>query len=1237
MTEEVNRADEFISKDEDLLLSKYYSSNFQYQSLLNSYNHFVTHDLPLCINYPSIAMGPDTILKLNFVKFEPSKISHNQALLEKKTFSGNIMIRLQTLDAETKAIKKETAPFLLSPMVAMVYSIADKYPLTGPNDPRIEGDPGCYMIVNGIIRIVLLKEKLRHTQYRLTRAAKTGALQVKYLTDMPQGGVDGSTTQTVISIASDVDKTKRKDGPLISTMLNRTEVRTKNMQAFSVSIFEAIYLITYYMKRRGKDFEDEVAKSTIVENFETTLKEILPIKHLPDVFAALQTTRTTFLLSKMKDLRNRLKENLSYDGLTDREINTLAASYIARAIFPSFVDPDEKISMCTTMTARLLQCYTGKIPITNRNSWSFKGSFLPGTVLLHLFRRKLNSLIGKISDELSKEKIRDIEIIANQIQTKNTFNIESTFLAEFTNSPVAGKSGGSFGDKRVSEAPVIVTQDIYANNTNDIRIQLYKIKADVNKNVHGEEIRSNKPSSFRVTAKQAVTDNDLCGLLNFLALLSQFTVDSDPALIYRVLLKQKFKGETIAKSKRVEGKYTLPVFVNGLKIGFVNAENGYRTCVMLKRHGLIYRDCTIVPISAGVLDIYCDAHRTLRPTLVVDKETSRPRIYSKKYQDIWRTMHFHQLEQYGLIEYLDPYECENRDIRIAQTFMSFDHQENDLKQMEKDIRVAESSSDSVYLENLKTQYELMKKHRYSHADLSPIVGYGIAGALTVFPNHQQACRSAFEQKQIAQEITKLLDNPFTHTNMLRSVYGMNHLVDSGIAQLMGIKGEQGGYPLIIGFYSHKLNEEDAAIINRNVVDFGLMRYIDTMIFNHSVVESKNKKEKFGRFVAPDRHPSLYRYIQDNGMPVAGVYYGPKDCILGSYEIVTPEDANTSSYIRDTSRYLDEDEGGYVTEVVSFTNVKSAKTTHDVETSISVKIEKFANLERGDKVSTPYSQKHIVSMIWPDADMPFIYRLNKQMKLGMLVNAHCFTTRMTVGSLLEPLAAKAIVGSGRTYLASAHRKHNLSDLRAMLRSNGFRDDGVEEAYDGKTGERMEVGIFTGPSRVRQLIHLAKKKIQCRSIGNLTKTTRQAAASRKGIVKNKGNKFGEHERISALKGNAPFTVDERMNVSSDAFNVVICRCCNSYAYFDGKTSMFTCRVCGIEKKKEQNKAFGRYMYPYSSKYEEELLNSIGYGQRIRFVGKEEYLVEGKVRVRNFDDDDIGELDFIEEGEEDEQEEL
>ena len=134
---------------------------------------------------------------------------------------------------------------------------------------------------------------------------------------------------------------------------------------------------------------------------------------------------------------------------------------------------------------------------------------------------------------------------------------------------------------------------------------------------------------------------------------------------------------------------------------------------------------------------------------------------------------------------------------------------------------------------------------------------------------------------------------------------------------------------------------------------------------------------------------------------------------------------------------------------------------------------------GDKFASRHGQKGVLSIQWPDVNMP--YSAATGMRPDLLINPHAFPSRMTIGMLLESMGAKAGALRGEFVDATPFQKCNVKEgekhdpvarFGQQLEEAGFARHGQETMISGLTGEEMPCDIYLGLVYYQRLRHMVR---------------------------------------------------------------------------------------------------------------------------------------------------------------------
>src|SRR3990167_2937380 len=397
--------------------------------------------------------------------------------------------------------------------------------------------------------------------------------------------------------------------------------------------------------------------------------------------------------------------------------------------------------------------------------------------------------------------------------------------------------------------------------------------------------------------------------------------------------------------------------------------------------------------------------------------------------------------------------------------------------------------------------ELSDKH--THMEINPVTIFGICTSMVPYANFNQSSRLNRGQKTQKQAMgcytLNYLNRMDTALDLLH--YPQTPLVRSFSQSMIGEERAAGQNVVIAIINYDGYNMSDALVLNED----GII-YPEAVIGGGDVLIGKASPPRF----------------------------------LGKLEAFS-----TAANIRkDTSVRTRYGEDGIISKVVITEN-------EDGSSLIKVDVRDSRCPEIGDKFSSRHGQKGIVGAIVPPQDLPFTA---SGIVPDVVFSPNGLPKRMTVSQLIEALGGKVGALGGRTIEGTAFQSEDSKSLREQLLELGFRDDGTETMYDGRTGRQYTAKIFVGNMYYLRLKHQVADKIQARARGPVTLLTRQPT---EGKAKEGGLRLGEMEKDSFVAHGASLLMKERFD--SDKAIIWICGKCGDSAVHDAYRNKAYC-LCG-----------------------------------------------------------------------------
>jgi len=557
------------------------------------------------------------------------------------------------------------------------------------------------------------------------------------------------------------------------------------------------------------------------------------------------------------------------------------------------------------------------------------------------------------------------------------------------------------------------------------------------------------------------------------------------------------------------------IYFNGSHIGETSRPETHVESIRKKRRlGLISRQLNIVYYPQfGEIRISTEAGRVRRPLIVV--ENSRPKLTDAlKRKLIGGQIDWSYLVNHGVIEYLDAKEEESAFVSLKREGVTKNH---------------------------------------THMEIDPISMLGLPASFIPYPEYNRGDRINYGAKMVGQSIGLHANNFLIRTDTKFNIlaYPQMPMVTTKTSKILKEFPEGQNIVIAITCYDG-YNMEDAIVLNKSSVERGLARS-----FYFRTYETLKKKYWGGQedsVQIPEpgikgfRGEEAYKDLADDGIINPETRVQGDSVLIGKISplrfLTTEEFASDIENKRETSVTIRHGEGGVVDSVF-------ITETTDADQSFKIRIRDARVPEIGDKFASRHGQKGVVGLLVNQEDMPFT---SQGVSPDIIFNPHAIPSRMTIGQLLEILASKAGALAGETIDASAFSHTKDEDIRKMMKRMGFRDDGKEVLYDGRTGRVFNVMIFTGISFYMKLDHMVKDKIHARSRGPVTLLTKQPTEGR---AKRGGLRIGEMEQQCLVAHGAVLTLKERFD--SDKKFIPICKKCGLIATHDVTKNKTFCGTC------------------------------------------------------------------------------
>ncbi|MBS3175452.1 DNA-directed RNA polymerase subunit B [Candidatus Woesearchaeota archaeon] len=513
--------------------------------------------------------------------------------------------------------------------------------------------------------------------------------------------------------------------------------------------------------------------------------------------------------------------------------------------------------------------------------------------------------------------------------------------------------------------------------------------------------------------------------------------------------------------------------------------------------------------------------RARRPLIVA--ENGKSKLTEKHIDELKSgTIKWEKLVKEGIIEYLDASEEENAYIALEEE-------------------------------------ELTKEH--THLEISPISILGLTTSLIPYANYGGSSRlirgSKIQKQSLGLYATNYLLRMDTDVNVL--LYAQNPITKTFMHDIYGWDKYPAGQNVTIAIMSYEgYNMEDSIVLNKSSVQRGLARSIYFKPFNAE--ELRYQGGLVDEVCIPDkevkgyRSEKDYRLLEEDGIVSTNTKVGQDDVLIGK---VSPprflgefEEFNIATNVkRESSVALTHGDSGVIDAVILTENEEGNRL-------VQLRLRQSRIPEVGDKFASRHGQKGVISILVPAEDLPFTA---SGIVPDLIFSPHGIPSRMTISHLIEVIAGKAGALSGRSIDATTFDAMPEKEIRKVLESLGFRDNGTETVYSGIDGRELKTKIYVGNMYYLRLKHMVANKLHARATGKIQLLTRQPIEGR---AQGGGLRVGEMEKDCFVAHGTSLLLKERFD--SDRTIVRICENCGMFGVYDSFKNKEYCTKCGANVK-------------------------------------------------------------------------
>ncbi|XP_011203561.2 DNA-directed RNA polymerase III subunit RPC2 [Bactrocera neohumeralis] len=754
------------------------------------------------------------------------------------------------------------------------------------------------------------------------------------------------------------------------------------------------------------------------------------------------------------------------------------------------------------MVRRVMTAELDPTAFDDRDYYGNKRLELAGSLISLMFEdlfKRMNWELKMIADKnIPKVKAAQFDVVKHMRAAQITVGLESAI------------SSGNWTIKRFKMERAGVTQVLSRLSYISALGMMTRVNSQFEKTRKVSGPRSLQPSQWGMLCPSDTPEGEACGLVKNLALMTHITTEVDEGPVICLAFNAGVEDIRLIGGDVINNSKVFLVFINGNILGItISYKRLVQAFRMMRRKGRLGPFVSIhTSHTQRCVYIHTDGGRLCRPYIIVTN--GKLAVEQRHIEELKRGVRkFEDFLHDGLVEYLDVNE-EN------DSFIAWNE--------------ADITADAT-----------------THLEIEPFTLLGVCAGLVPYPHHNQSPRNTYQCAMGKQAMGVIGYNQKNRidTLMYNLVYPQAPMVKSKTIELTGFDKLPAGQNATVAVMSYSgYDIEDALILNKASIDRGYGR---CLIYKNSKCTVKRyANQTYDRIMGPVKDALTNKVIfKHDALDTDGIV-APGEMVVNKQILINKEMPAVTS-INPIEQSGQTSQIPYTAVPISYKGpepsyIEKVMVSANGEEDFLIKIllRQTRRPEIGDKFSSRHGQKGVTGLIVDQEDLPFN---DYGICPDMIMNPHGFPSRMTVGKSLELLGGKAGLLEGKFHYGTAFGGSKCKDIQDELFKHGFNYMGKDYFYSGITGESLEAYIYSGPVYYQKLKHMVQDKMHARARGPKAVLTRQPTQGRS---REGGLRLGEMERDCLISYGASMLIMERLMISSDAFDVDVCKTCGRLAY-------------------------------------------------------------------------------------------